>query len=132
MILWLLLVQVIAGFFWAGFNLCATNFIFDAVSPEKRTRCIAYFNVLNGAAICLGAFIGGVIAPILPPLFGYSLTTLMVISGILRMAVVQLMIGKIKEVRPVQKVKSLDLFYSMIGIRPILEIARDKEASLPS
>ena len=129
---YLLLVQVIAGFFWAGFNLCATNFIFDAVSPEKRTRCIAYFNVLNGAAICLGAFIGGVIAPILPPLFGYSLTTLMVISGILRMAIVQLMIGKIKEVRPVQKVKSLDLFYSMIGIRPILEIARDKEASLPS
>lgn len=104
---YLLMIQVIAGFFWAGFNLCATNFIFDAVTPEKRTRCIAYFNVLNGAAICLGALIGGLIEPHLLPLLGYPLMTLMVISAVLRMVVVQLMLGRIKEVRPVRKVGSL-------------------------
>jgi hypothetical protein len=97
------------------------------VTPEKRTRCIAYFNVLNGAAICLGALVGGMIAPHLPLLLGYSLMTLMVISGVLRIAVVRLMIGKIKEVRPVQKVGSLNLFYSMVGIRPIFGVSRNEE-----
>ena len=128
-IFYLLLVQIVAGFFWAGFNLCATNFIFDAVSPEKRTRCIAYFNVLNGTAICLGSLMGGVIAPHLPPLLGYSLMTLMVISAVLRIAVVRLLLGKIKEVRLVQKVRSLDLFYSMIGMRPIFGISHDEETT---
>ena len=125
--LYLVLVQILAGFFWAGFNLCATNFIYDAVSPEKRLRCIAYFNVLNGTAICLGALAGGMMAPHLPSLLGHHLITLMVISGLLRIAVVQLFMGKIKEVRPVQKVKNYQLFSSMIGIRPIFGVSQDEE-----
>ena len=124
---YLLIVQIIAGFFWSAFNLCATNFIYDAVSPEKRTRCVAYFNVLNGSAIFLGAFIGGAIAPHLPPLLGYRLMTLMVISGLLRLLIVSLLMGKIKEVRPVQKVGGFELFSSMIGIRPIFGVSRDEE-----
>jgi len=122
--LFLILIQILAGFAWAGFNLCASNFIFDAVSPAKRTRCIAYFNVINGVALCLGALIGGFLIEHLPTLFGYQLLTLFVISSALRLGVVFVLPHRLKEVRPVDSLKSDDLFFSMIGIKPLLGIDR--------
>ena len=116
--LYLILIQAISGFAWAGFNLCAVNFIYDAVSPEKRTRCIAYFNVFTGLALCMGALLGGYTVNILPGFFGYKILTLFIISGALRFLAVSLFSDKIKEVRPVEKITSKDLFYSIIGIRP--------------
>lgn len=47
------------AFLWAGLNLAATNFLYDAVSPPKRHTCLAYFNVLNGAAVAAGPLVGG-------------------------------------------------------------------------
>lgn len=101
-IVYLILIQVVAGFFWSGFNLAASNFIYDAVSPSKRTRCIAYFNVINGIAMFLGATIGGYIARFLPIFFGYRLLSLFLLSGILRLFVALFSFG-LKEVRPVKK-----------------------------
>src|SRR5690606_13056435 len=46
---YLLLIQVFAGLVWAGFNLAAANFMFDAVTPPKRARCAAYQAMVNGA-----------------------------------------------------------------------------------
>lgn len=116
---YLMFAQVVSGFAWSGFNLCAVNFIFDAVTPEKRTRCIAYFNFLNGFALCLGALLGGYLLNILPALFGFKILSLFLISSILRFAVAFLFSGGIKEVRLIYKVKSRDLFYSVIGLRPL-------------
>jgi len=118
--LWLLLVQVTSGFAWAGFNLCASNFIYDAVTPEKRTRCIAYFNVMNGLALCGGGLLGGYLIDILPPFNGYRILMLFMISSILRLAVALAIPRKLKEVRSVQHISSNKLFFSMIGIKPIL------------
>ncbi len=122
--LYLIGAQVLSGFVWAGFNLCTSNFIYDAVSPEKRTRCIAYFNTLNGIALCLGAIAGGFLVPVLPALFGCKILTLFVISSLLRMAVGLFLPQKLNEVRSVEKIKSDELFFSMIGIRPILGVER--------
>lgn len=83
-ILYLVAIQVFSGFFWAGFNISASNFIYDAVTPPKRSRCISYFNVINGTGIFLGAILGGVLAPRLPPIQGYRLLTLFLVSGLLR------------------------------------------------
>jgi MFS family permease len=122
---YLVLIQIISGFAWAGFNLCATNFIYDAVTPAKRTRCIAYFNVFSGSAICLGALTGGYLVNILPELFGYKILSLFLLASILRFLVVFSLSGKIKEVRPAEKIKSRDLFYSIIGIKPVWGITQD-------
>ncbi len=122
--LFLFLAQVVSGFAWAGFNLCASNFIFDAVSPEKRTRCISYFNVLNGIALCLGALLGGFLIDKLPLLFGYKLLTLFFISSLLRLVVAFVIPAWIKEVRTVQKITSEELFSSMLGMKPLLGIDR--------
>jgi MFS family permease len=123
--LYLVFIQIVSGFAWSGFNLCATNFIYDAVRPEKRTRCIAYFNVCSGLALCLGALLGGYLVNILPPLFGYRILTLFLISSILRFLVVSGFLGKIKEVRKTEKISSRDLFYSVIGIKPVSGITQE-------
>jgi len=122
--LFLFLIQILSGFAWAGFNLCASNFIYDAVSPEKRTRCISYFNVFNGLALCFGALVGGFLLQKLPPLFGYEILSLFLISSVLRMSVGILMPLRLKEVRPVKRVRNSELFFNMISMKPLLGIER--------
>lgn len=122
--LFLIAAQVFSGFVWAGFNLCAANFIYDSATPEKRVRCIAYFNVLNGAALCLGAILGGFILKWLPPVFGHKILALFLISAALRAAVGVFMPRALKEVRPVERVSSNELFFSVIGIKPLLGVDR--------
>lgn len=123
--LYLVFIQIVSGFAWSGFNLCTTNFIYDAVRPEKRTRCIAYFNACSGAALCLGALLGGYLVNILPRLFGYKILSLFLISTILRFLVASLFSGKISEVRKTENISSKDLFYSVIGLKPMLGIAQE-------
>lgn len=116
---WLVLAQLLSGFAWAGFNLASTNFVYDAASPGKRTRCIAYFNVLGGVSLCAGALIGGWLGLKLPTgLFSHGVMNVILISATLRFAVAFLMPFKLKEVRPVEEVRSHRLFLDMLKIRP--------------
>lgn len=96
---YLVLVQILAGFAWSGFNLCAINFIFDSASSPKRTRCFSYFNVVNGFCISMGAVLGGYLASILPRIFSYRLLSLFLLSGMLRFLIIFIFIPRIKEVR---------------------------------
>ena len=114
--MYLILIQVIAGFFWSGFNIAISNFIYDAVSPQKRTRCIAYFNVINGIALSLGAVLGGYAAKFLPPFFGYRLQSLFLLSGILRLCVAIFSFG-LMEVRTVQKTSGFRLLQETVGFK---------------
>jgi MFS family permease len=125
-IAYLIVIQLFAGFVWAGFNLSIFNFVYDAVIPEKRTRCVSYFNVINGTAICCGALLGGFLAKALPPIFGYRLLTLFLLSGILRALFTATILPMIKEVRRVEKISSLDLFFSVTRLRPI-EVEGEKD-----
>jgi len=115
-------VEMFSGFLWAGFNLCTVNFIYDAVTPAKRTRCIAYFNVVNGTALALGALLGGFLVKHLPPLHGYPLLCLFLISSLSRLTVAIFLPRFLKEVRHVKEAKSVDIFFSMIRMRPMLGV----------
>lgn len=116
-------VEMFSGFVWGGFNLCTANYIYDAVSPAKRVRCLGYFNLINGIALCLGASLGGFLAERLPPLWGYRLLSLFLLSGVIRFAAHFFLSKKFKEVRAsVKHVSSSDLFFSVAGIRPISEL----------
>lgn len=120
----LIFAQVYSGFLWAGFNLAAANFIYDAVPSPDRIRSIAYFNVINGLALFAGAMAGGFLVQVLPPLFGHRILTLLCISAALRFGVSFLMLSKLKEVRPVTRIRSSQLFFSIIGLRPLIGIER--------
>jgi MFS family permease len=112
---YLILVQIVSGFAWAGFNLASMNFIYDASVPEKRTRYIAVFNALNGTAICVGALLGGYLVSHLPSLLGYQLLTLFLISGLLRGLVVATFLRRISEVRQVPETSTVGLLLGTVG-----------------
>lgn len=111
----LIFVQILGGFAWSGFNLCAINFFFDSVSSPKRTRCFSYFNVINGFCISIGAFLGGYLAAHLPELFGYRLLLLFLLSSTMRFLVILIFTPRIQEVRAgVEEIKALEIVKSVI------------------
>ncbi|MFH1212617.1 MAG: MFS transporter, partial [Candidatus Neomarinimicrobiota bacterium] len=61
-ILYLILIETLSGFAWAGFNLTTVNFIYDAVTRQRMAICVAYYNIFNGVGMFLGGLIGGQIA----------------------------------------------------------------------
>jgi MFS family permease len=122
---YLLLVNLFAGFSWSGVALSAGNFIYDAVMPQKRVRCIAYFNVINGLALFLGSSLGGFLASRLPPLFGHRLLGLFALSCSCRLFFYLLLSRSFREVRAAHEVSIQELFFSVVGIRPLVGPARD-------
>ena len=117
---YLMLVQIWGGFAWSGVTLSAANFIYDAVTPQKRVRCIAYFNVINGAALFFGSALGGFLGSQLPPLLGYGLLSLFVVSCFCRLGFYLLLSRSFREVRPTQKASTSELLFSVVGIRPLI------------
>jgi len=97
---YLIPVQILSGFAWSGFSLASANFVYDASAPENRTRYIALFNATNGGGMCLGALLGGYLASHLPPVLGYPLLTLFLVSGLLRALVAVALRHHFSEVRP--------------------------------
>jgi hypothetical protein len=83
----LVLIEMLAGFVWCGFELCIGTYLYEAVTPANRMRVLAYFNVMHGAASFTGTIAGGFLAKHLPPLLGSSLVSLFFVSGMLRLGV---------------------------------------------
>lgn len=123
-IYYLIFAQVFSGFVWAGFNLATSNYVFDAVKPEKRARAVAFYNSLQGLAIFIGAAAGGILAPYLTGaqqrLYLLSeLQVLFLISAILRFIFVLILLPMIKEVGITpRKENELQLFIRLVAVEP--------------
>ncbi len=118
---YILILQMFAGFLWAGYALCSTNFIYDSVSSGKRVRCLGYWTLICGMGNAAGAFLGGFLAEHLPPLMGYSILMLFLVSTVVRLGLYFLLAPRFKEVRQnIKTVSGLELLLSMLKIRPIL------------
>jgi MFS family permease len=129
-IVYIVVIQVCAGFVWAGFILASSNFLFDAVSPPKRALCVAYQGLINGICMFIGSISGGLTANALPATYTIGSTTwkpvsvlpvIFLLSGILRLIGSGLLLHKFKEVRPVEKIgnhlynKVVKLLYACVG-----------------
>ena len=130
-LVWIFMVQLYAGFIWAGFNLASSNFMYDAVTPPKRARCVAYQSIITATLICLGATTGGYLARHLGSsleLFGWTfavsspLLFLFLISGLVRLLVSALFLPTFKEVREVEPIKDRELLLLITNLRPLAGI----------
>lgn len=122
----LLCFELLGGFVWGGFNLCSANYIFDAVTPEKRVRCLAYFSLLNGTALFLGAMFGGYLADRVPQWFEFRIATLFLLGSAMRFGMHFILSRRFREVRAgARDVTSRELFFSVAGIRPITDKTGD-------
>jgi len=127
----IVLFEAYSGFVWAGFNLAAGNFIFDAVSRQRLAICVSYFNMLAGVGALMGSLLGGWIAALNFSFFGLTpILFLFLISGVLRMLIHISISHQIKEVRNVkpfevkdakEKLKNLSLkkFFEYLDIKII-------------
>jgi MFS family permease len=98
-VLYLVLIQLFSGICWAGFELCSSNFIYEAAPQGKRLKYISYYKALSTLFMALGALVGACLLGIVRPVLGYNILALFVLSGVLRLAVTMVMFPKIREVR---------------------------------
>lgn len=117
---WIIAAQAFSGVVWGGFNLAAMNFLFDAVSPPKRARCVAYYHLLLNGAMLAGAMAGGALVSRLgEPIFAYPLQTVFLISAVARALPVLLLLPLVREVRRVETAPTWSVWFTVIGLRPL-------------
>ncbi|MBI4331857.1 MAG: MFS transporter [Chloroflexi bacterium] len=112
--------QLLAGFAWAGFNLCGPNYIYEASPKERRGKYLAYFSAVNIAALSLGAMAGGFLGNVLPPIKGSGLLTLFLLTGMLRLGIALFFVPRFQEVRFARDWKHPALFYNSLSVSPMV------------
>jgi len=101
--LYLIIIETLSGFAWAGFNLTTVNFIYDAVTRQRMAICVAYYNIFNGIGMFLGGLIGGQIADLPFHFHRFSaLALVLLVSAVVRLLVAAGMLPLIREVREVE------------------------------
>jgi len=113
----LLLVSLLSGAAWGGFNLAVSNFLFDASSPENRVKYVAYFNLLHGISIFVGAAAGGLLLNLTGNSVS-SIKSLFLISGLARLGVALFLFPAIREMRIVQVSFDKNIFNYSVFIKP--------------
>ncbi len=103
--------QMILGLAWSGFTLSTSNFIYDSVSEQRRGICVAYYNVINGLGVFLGAGLGGIISQFVKLNSLNIFLLIFIISGLLRLLAMIFFLPIVKEISPRHPVKANPLRY---------------------
>jgi len=106
---YLIAIELYGGLVWAGFELSSFNFVFDTTTPQKRARCVSYFNVLNGIMIFIGTTIGSLIVKY-NSVFWTKYYLVFILSGVLRYAASFYFLPKLKEARKVANISYNRIF----------------------
>jgi MFS family permease len=99
----ILVPQILSGIGWGGFNLAASNYVFDCVTIPRRGLVLSYSDLLTGIGVFIGGITGVIIISTLNISFMNLFLLVFLISGILRFAAGLLMLPKIKEVKQKEK-----------------------------
>lgn len=114
---WGCVVQCVAGFSWAGFNLAVGTFLLDAVTVPQRARCAAYLNLTTNAGVLLGGIGGATFIPFAPDRVGpltlpYAYWSMLGISFLLRLLTMVVFLPRFREVRPVPHSPLVDMLFA--------------------
>ena len=95
-IFYLCIVQLFSGAVWAAFDLCAQTFIYKSTQPEQRLYYIVYYRSLTTFSAAMGTLTSALLLTSMFHVFGSQILGMLLLSGVLRMAVVRFMIPKLK------------------------------------
>jgi len=116
--------QVLAGACWGAHFSASWNYILDVSSPETRARYVSYSMGITGIVGAIGPLIGGMLAPHMPPLLGYSRLTILAISVGIRILPGALLLWRLQDVKALGDVGGIQLIYTFPGVRPMMGIYR--------
>ena len=131
---YLVLIQLLAGLGWGGFNLSAGNYLYDLRPGRPLAAYIAVYHVLTSAAVFIGAALGGYLAMHLPKgtsLFGQpfaweqTLHGVFVVSTIARLTVVTGLLTGLTEVRIATQASTSTLIFRMARFNAVTGIVVD-------
>jgi MFS family permease len=137
---YLVAMQALSGFSWAGFTLAAGNFVYDLIAPQRRATYLAVHNVLANIGIFAGAILGGYLGYVLPSHVNFLGTTyswlsplygVFVISTIVRAIVVAWLVPKLKEVRHVRQISIPQVIFRVTRINALAGVFFDIVGSRP-
>jgi hypothetical protein len=114
---YLITVQMYSGFIWGGYEIASFSFIFDTTSPRNRATCVAYYNVLNGAALLAGAVAGSLIVRY-NHLFWSKYLLVFALSCLFRYGASLAFLPRLREVRMVESIPYHSLFFKVVSTMP--------------
>lgn len=119
----LLFAQIISGAAWSGFNLAASNFIYDSVPQARRARALSYYSLMNGTLSVVGGMvIGAFIAEHAPSEIHFglvhitmtsSLPVVFVVSAMARAIAAAIMLPQFKEVRDIEPIATARILWRL-------------------
>ncbi|MCB0359250.1 MAG: MFS transporter, partial [Bdellovibrionales bacterium] len=127
---YLVVIQLLSGLSWAGYNLATATFLFDAVTPGKRARCSAYQTMCVSIFVLVGSLVGSGIISLgaghpLPLLSGAAHSKYLVVflcSGLFRLVVAVVSVAFFREVRAVHQIRHRDLIFRVAHVRGLAEL----------
>jgi MFS family permease len=120
-VLWLMAIQVYAGFIWGGFEIATVSFIFDITTPQKRATGVAYYNMISGVALISGALAGSMLVRF-HALFASPYLLAFLASGIMRFGASLLFLPRLSEVRTVEEIAYPRLFLKVVASVPTISL----------
>ena len=109
---YLLVLQVIGGVLWAGYELSTLLLFFERIDEAERTSVLTLFNLANAAAMVAGALVGGFLLETLEANRG-AYHALFGISGVARLAALGLLL-RVARVRAAPVL----IIPRVLGVRP--------------
>lgn len=109
---YLLAIQVLSGFCWAGFSLSTGNAVYELIPQEKRATYQALQSVLLTCGVFVGGMLGTLIIHVMPQTlrigtWGYTLSTtllwVLLFSSLGRCAVALIFLPHLRETRKLRR-----------------------------
>jgi MFS family permease len=108
-------IQLVGGFAWAGFELATFLNLFDCTDDRNRAQVLSIFNLLNGVMIVTGSLLGGTIMHFLGDR-GYHV--IFILSSTCRVLVVLTMARGVGVKRGAQEHSFRNVFTWVVTMRP--------------
>ncbi len=121
----LIIVQILDGIIFSGYNLAIATFVFDYSTQKKIIRFGSYQAVFLGTAVFLGAIVSGLIQTLEINFFiiSNSFYFVCLISMLFRLIVFKSLFKKVREVKKVKYVRTREIVYSVITFGPLTRMA---------
>ena len=123
----MMLVYIVSGFAWAGFDLAVFNYLLDSTPANKRSSYIANYTMFVGIATFLGPLAGGLLAELAQGsmLIGSGLSFVFGLSFLLRIATAGALIPHLRELRAKKVPHMSVIFWRAVTVYPLRFFAQE-------
>jgi MFS family permease len=113
---YLMLLQILAGTAWAGFELCQLLLFYDLVEERRLSDVFSYYSVVNGVGQVAGTAIGGYLLSH-PFLFASGYLEVFFISSLVRLLPLLTLLGTLRHLA-LRQVTPRGIFMRVVGLLP--------------